>query len=190
MPTEKDASNYSGNDGQLRKEFFQPESIQFAFSVCRALVCGSLKGNRYVKGNFTVTRFKELLHSADSKHTWFLKGLTPRLMSFALVANEVFDIRYNEHSKPQAFTFIFNKKPLHPGRLRRFDRNIAVNPAEPVHLTKYFMNDDGFPGNVVGKLAPGNPYVVSEESAAGLAGPNWQRIPMEHVNPILSEFIR
>ena len=93
LSTETDAPDYTGDGEKLRKEFFHPEPVKFAFAVCQSLVCGILQGDRYVRGNFTFTRFKELLHLADSKRTWCLKGLTPKLLPFAFVSHEVFYIR-------------------------------------------------------------------------------------------------
>jgi hypothetical protein len=187
--TERDTSDHSGDGEKLRKEFYSPDSVQFAFSVCQALVCGSLQGDRYVKGNFNVRRFNELLRVADSRKKWSLKGFTTRTMPFALLANEVFDIRYNKHSEPVAFAFAFDKKPESCAQ-RRLDRALAVDPQEPVRLRKYFMNDDGTRGATVGKLAPGNPYVVSEQSAVDLAGANWKRLPAHFLSNILMEFAR
>lgn len=74
--------------------------------------------------------------------------------------------------------------------LRRLGRALAVDPQEPIHLTKYFMNDDGTLGSIVGKLAPGNPYVVSEQSAIELAGPNWNRLPIQEAHRIIRAFSR
>lgn len=189
QPTEKNTSDYSGDGEKLRQEFYLPDSVQFAFSVCQALVCGSLQGDRYVKGNFSVTRLKELLAVADARKKWSLKGFNTRTIPFALVANEVFDIRYNRHSDPVAFAFSFDKKP-EPYSQRRFDRALAVDRQEPVRLRKYFMKDDGTRGATVGKLAPGNPYVVSEQSAIELAGPNWKRLPEHFVQNIISAFVK
>lgn len=182
--------DYSGNGDRLRKEFFSPDSIQFAFSACQALVCGSLRGSRYVKNNFGIKRFKELLHIADSRRKWALKGLTPKLVPFALVAHEIFDLRYREGDTSQhAFTFTLGKK-AQSSEGRRYDRPLAVDHDEPILLTKRFLNDDGSIGGIVGKLAPGNPYTVSETNALSLVGSEWHRLKQHHVQNILAEFVR
>lgn len=187
---EKSNLDYSGSGDKLRQEFFNQDSIQFAFSVCQALVCGSLQGSRYVKNNFGVRRFKELLHIADNRRKWALKGLTPKLVPFILVAHEIFDLRFYEGDPHlHGFTFVLGKK-AQASEGRRFDRPLAVDHGEPIHLTKRFLSENGSIGGVVGKLAPGNPYTVSEATALSLAGSDWRRLQPHHVQNILTEFVR
>jgi hypothetical protein len=185
---DSDTSDYSGDGKQLRQDFFKPEMIQLAFSVCQSMVCGVLRGDRYVEGNFTVGRYKELLHNADEKRTWSLKSLTPKLVPFVLVANEVFDLKISSVSgRYLPVTFILDKSAM-PVQTRRFDRNISVDPTKPIYLVKRFMKDNGTPGSQVKSLDPDNPYLVSEESAERIAGPNWQRLSLAHIAGILKAF--
>lgn len=187
-PTIKDSSVYSDNGKALRSQFMQPDYIRLAFSICQTMVCGALKGDRFVRGNFTVSRFKELLHVADRKHTWSLKNLTPTLVPFELAAYEVFNIKYREDSdKGAAITFVLDKSPLSDSSRDRYDRSIPVNPEKPIYLIKHFLNADGTIGSRIRDLDPENPYVVSEENAIRLGGTNWARLPDRHVKCILDE---
>ncbi|MDP9127658.1 MAG: hypothetical protein M3N08_05300 [Pseudomonadota bacterium] len=189
-PTVSDNSDYSGDGEQLRSEFFHPDYIQLAFSACQGMVCGDLRGDRFVPGNFTVSRFKDTLRAADTRHAWSLKGLTPMLMPFELITGEVFNIKYGIPPTNEAiFTFVLDKHPLLVEPRERFDRNITVDSTKPIHLGKYFLNRDTTLGNQVdAELDSRNQYLVSEENALELAKPKWDRLQPHHIQCILQEF--